>query len=147
MYDFSKRLSPIRTSLITDLEHEAFEFHDEWQKMNYFLKDIQSFRRELNDIIVGWKEVLSRLLTLNESSQRWEIIHLSLSLCVCMCLCVSLSLSLSVSISVSMSLSISLLSVDSLLFFFFSVWTPVWMNQTHNLIFWRNLTRHSIFWR
>ena len=66
---FSNRLSPIRTSLITDLENEAFAYHEEWQKMNDFLKDIQSFRRELNDIIVGWKEVLSRL-TLNESSQR-----------------------------------------------------------------------------
>ena len=66
---FSNRLSPIRTSLITDLEQEAFAYH-EWQKMNDFLKDIQSFRRELNDIFVGWKEVLSRPLILNESSQR-----------------------------------------------------------------------------
>ena len=67
---FSNRLSPIRTSLITDLEHGAFAYHEEWQKMNDFLKDIQSFRRELNDIFVGWKEVLSRPLTLNELSQR-----------------------------------------------------------------------------
>ena len=66
---FSNRLSPIRTSL-TDLEQEAFELHDEWLKMNDFLEDIQSFRRELNDIFVGWQEVLSRPLTLNESSQR-----------------------------------------------------------------------------
>ena len=67
---FSNRLSLKRTSLITDLEQEAFAYHDEWQKMNDFLKDIQSFRRELNDIFVGWQEVISRPLILNESSQR-----------------------------------------------------------------------------
>ena len=42
---FSNRLFPIRTSLITDLEQEAFELHDEWLKMNDFLEDIQSFRK------------------------------------------------------------------------------------------------------
>ena len=67
---FSNRLSPIRISLITDLEQEAFELHDEWLKMNDFLEDIQSFRKELNDNFVGWQEVLSRPLILNESSQR-----------------------------------------------------------------------------
>ena len=70
MFFFSHRLSPIRTSFMTDLETESIEYHEEWQKMNDFLKDIQSFRRELNDIIVGWKEVLSCRLTLNELSQR-----------------------------------------------------------------------------
>ena len=37
---FSNRLSPIRTSLITDVENELFELHDEWIKMNDFLEDI-----------------------------------------------------------------------------------------------------------
>ena len=67
---FSNRLSPIRTSLITDLEHELFELHDEWIKMNDFLEDIRSFRRELNDIFVGWRKILLRPLILNELSQR-----------------------------------------------------------------------------
>ena len=67
---YTTRLAPIRTLMITDLENEAIEYHEEWQKMNDILKDIQSFRRELNDIIVGWKEVLSHPLTLNESNQR-----------------------------------------------------------------------------
>ena len=52
---FSNRLSPIRTSLITDQEQEAFELHDEWLKMNDFLEDIRLFRKELNDIFLSWQ--------------------------------------------------------------------------------------------
>ena len=66
MFFFSNRLFPIRTLLITDVENELSELHDEWIKMNDFLQDIQSFRNELNDIIVDWKELLSPHQTLNE---------------------------------------------------------------------------------
>ena len=63
-------MSPIKASLITDVENELSELHDEWIKMNDFLEDIHLFRNELNDIIVDWKELLSRHLTWNESSSR-----------------------------------------------------------------------------
>ena len=62
---FSDRLSPIRTSLITDLENEANEYHEEWQNMNEILIDLKLFRRELNDIMSQWLEDLSHPLTLD----------------------------------------------------------------------------------
>ena len=43
MFFFSDRLSPITTSLITDIENEANDYHEEWQNMNEILIDLQSF--------------------------------------------------------------------------------------------------------
>ena len=38
---FSDRLPPITTSLITDIENEANDYHEEWQNMNEILIDLQ----------------------------------------------------------------------------------------------------------
>ncbi len=70
LFFFSNRLSPIRTSLIADVENELSELHDEWIKMNDFLEDIYLFRKELNGIFLGWQEILSRPLILNDLSPR-----------------------------------------------------------------------------
>ena len=69
IYFFSDRLSPI-TSLITDVENEVDEYHEEWQNINEILIDLQSFRRELNGIMSRWLEDLSHPLTLDKSKER-----------------------------------------------------------------------------
>jgi len=45
---FSDRLSPI-TKFITDVEHQANSYHEEWQNMNEILTELQSVRRELHN--------------------------------------------------------------------------------------------------
>uniref|UniRef100_A0A8C4QDN9 Kringle domain-containing protein n=1 Tax=Eptatretus burgeri TaxID=7764 RepID=A0A8C4QDN9_EPTBU len=67
---FSDRLSPITTSLITHIENEANEYHEEWQNMNEILIYLQSFRRELKNIISRLLEDLSHPLTLDKSKER-----------------------------------------------------------------------------
>ena len=56
---FPHRLSPITTSLITDIENESNKYHEEWRNMNEILIDLQSYRRELNDIMSRLLEDLS----------------------------------------------------------------------------------------
>ena len=67
---FSYRVSPTTTSLITDIENEANEYHEEWQNMIEILIGLQSFQRELNDIMTRLLEELSHALMLDKSKER-----------------------------------------------------------------------------
>ena len=63
----SDRLSPI-TKLITDVENEANEYHEEWQNMNEILTELQSVRRKLHDVMARCLEDFSHPLTLDKKS-------------------------------------------------------------------------------
>ena len=102
---FSHSLSP---SLITAVENELSELHDECIKINNFIQEIRIFRREM-------KELLSCPLILKDPTSRWEThtcmcVFVFVWVCVCLCpsLCLSLCLCLSICLSVHLSLSVCL---------------------------------------
>ena len=54
--------------MITVVENEANECHEEWQNMNEILTELQTVRRELHDEMMKCSEDFSHPLTLDEKS-------------------------------------------------------------------------------
>ena len=88
---FSNRLSPIRTSLITHVENELSELHDDWIKWTTLLKTFICFGKIWMVFFLDGKKFSHVLWSWMTRVQGEELsLRLCLRVCVCVCVCVYL---------------------------------------------------------
>ena len=67
-FSFSDSFSSI-TELVVELEHQANEYHKQWEDMNETLTELQSVQRELHNEMMKCLEDISHPLTFPQAGK------------------------------------------------------------------------------